>query len=291
MTLSRYILHKRAVGLARKVQRRVGRALGFARTHQPFVPAPIPRILWLYWDQGFDQAPGIVQACAARWRALHPGWDVRLLDRDSIEGLVAMPPLPDGIMKAHYADVLRTRLLATHGGVWADPTIWVSRPLGEWLPFAAQAGFFAFTWIDGDRPFIGHTYRRTVGNWFLAAAPGNPLVNAWDRQVLDYWQGRGATDNYYWHNDALEYVARRNEAARDVWLRMPKMGAMPPHLVFALFSGRMEQGRESDVQQAIADGTIPLHKLSWRMDGQFPAIAAFLEQAEQVAQSTGRAHT
>ncbi|MFC3098021.1 capsular polysaccharide synthesis protein [Alteraurantiacibacter palmitatis] len=281
MTLPRYIRLKRAQGLAGKVQRRIVRALGMARPHQPFIPAPVPRRLWLYWDQGFAVAPGIVQACATRWQAMHPGWDVRLLDRSQVDGLVAMPPLPDGILKAHYADVLRTRLLATHGGVWADPTIWVSRPLDEWLPFAAQAGFFAFTWIAGDRPFIGHTYSRTIGNWFLAAAPGNAFVSAWDRQVQAYWQGRGKTDNYYWHNDAAEYVARRDPAAREVWDRMPKMGAMPPHLVFALFAGRMEPGREAEMQQAITQRSIPLHKLSWRLDDRFAEIAAFLTAAEE----------
>lgn len=275
MSHPRYILRKAIVNRARAVLRRLGLATPAPATLLPELPAAIPRIIWLHWEQGYDAAPELVQACRRTWETLNPGWDIRVLDRASAAAAVDLPTLPDTILSAHRADVLRTRLLAEHGGVWADATTWCLRPLDEWLPMAGHAGFFIFTWTGEDRRIIGRSWPRLIGNWFIAAAPGNPLVREWDRLTTLYWQGRRATGYYFWHNDALEHAIRHDTAAARVWDRMPKYSAGPPHFAWLA----LERGEDlGQAREGIRSGAVPLQKLSWRMEVPIEELRQILEE-------------
>lgn len=44
----------------------------------------IPKIIWMYWEQGWDRAPLLVQACKKSWEYYNDDWEVRTLDRKSV---------------------------------------------------------------------------------------------------------------------------------------------------------------------------------------------------------------
>lgn len=281
-----FLAGKKLRFLARRILRKVGAgALFDTAGWQPRIPEIIPQTMWIYWDQGLADAPALVQACVARWRECHPQWTIHVLDRRSLRDHVVMPQLPETIQKAHFADVLRTRLLAEHGGVWVDATTWCSRPLDHWLPAAAQAGFFVYAWTDADRPFISRSQPRILGNWFIAGAKGNHLIRQWDRATQEYWAGRQVTDNYFWHADAVDYLITHDPASRAIWQRMPQFGAVPPHLAQIWLTGA--GGEPAAIRRAIAAGAIPVHKLNWRMDTAVPDIVEFLAFAPDCPQDTG----
>ena len=267
-----HIRRKSLAHLGRRALLRTGLRKRRALRSAPYSPSAIPRVLWMYWEQGFANAPPIVQACVASWKAQNPGWDIRLLDATCVNAHVDCPALPEDALSAHRADVLRTRLLNVHGGVWADATTWCLRPLDEWLPILGYAGFFAFNWDNSDAQIISGSWPRKVGNWFIAAAAGNALIKEWDRISCDYWQGRETAGNYFWHNDALEYAIGSLGEAAKVWDAMPKVSAGPAHFVWlALEHGQDEQA----ARDAIATRSIPLQKLSWRMKASVGEIEAF----------------
>ncbi|MEL6416680.1 MAG: capsular polysaccharide synthesis protein [Pseudomonadota bacterium] len=268
-----HIRSKQVSFWARRALRKVGIGRPPPRQREPYPPESIPRILWLYWDKGLDAAPELVRACVDSWRCLNAEWDIRLLDAANVTEYVDMPSLPDTIASAHKADVLRTLLLAKHGGVWADATVWCLRPLDEWLPMAGYSGFFTFKWQNPDAQIITVPWPRMIGNWFIAAAPGNALIAEWDRVTCKYWQGRDAAGNYFWHNDALEYVIGADAAARQVWGAMPSISAGPPHFAWLA----LEHGTDKErARAAIATGAIPVQKLSWRMDAGLDEVKAIL---------------
>lgn len=243
----------------------------------------IPRVIWIYWDSGEEAAPPLVRRCIRSWREANPGWEVRMLDAGNWSAWADLPDLPASVSPAHFADVLRTRLLARHGGVWADATAFCTRPLSDWLPMlAGQSGFFAFLWIPGDRAFLGEGPGRTIGNWFLASEPGGAIIAAWDRETARYWDGRAAADSYFWHNDAFEWLVMTDRAARRAWARTPRMGALTPHLAWH----HLETGAAAEaLEAALAAGAVPVHKLSWRMTCPVGEIEALL--APGMAPDTG----
>jgi len=272
-----YVAAKRTADFARRAARKLLPFLKPQGSVMPEVPAVVPKILWINWNQGHSAAPAIVQACRKTWQELNPNWDIRLLDRTNAGQYVDLPPLPNSISDAHRSDVLRTRLLAEYGGVWADATTWCLKSLDEWLPMVAHAGFFVFNWDNGDKRMIAAGLPRLVGNWFIAAAPRNPLVMEWDRLACEYWAGRQSTSDYFWHNDALEYALRSHEPSRRVWGRMPKFSAGPPHFAWLA----LERGEAfATARQAIATCTTPLQKLSWRISCELDEIQALLGVGE-----------
>ena len=91
-----------------------------------------------------------------------------------------------------FSDVLRWRLLARHGGVWADATTYCCKPLDSWLPSCvSDNGFFCF---KSPEHFLYHS-------WFLLGDPLNPTVKAMNSEMerffisfggcFSYWELRG----------------------------------------------------------------------------------------------------
>lgn len=45
----------------------------------------IPKILWMLWLQGMDNAPYVVQKCAESWKKQNPNWEIRYLDENTVK--------------------------------------------------------------------------------------------------------------------------------------------------------------------------------------------------------------
>ena len=175
--------------------------------------------LFTYWHQGFDQAPPIVRACVRNAERLHSGWRMHLIDAGSVSSWTDPVPIPEErwnqLSLAHRSDLIRTQLLIKHGGVWADPTVWFSRPLDDWLPSHMEAGLFLFRHPGRDR---------TISNWFITAEPGNPLLVRLYDKLCAYW-----SDNEFDNFDRpmslsaqwLHRILRRNQSLPRLWLRTP----------------------------------------------------------------------
>ena len=87
---------------------------------------PIEKIIWIYWHQGWDNAPDIIKICKKSWIKKNPEWDVRALDFKSINHFVDIN-LEKNILKslciAHQSDLIRLGLLEKYGGVWVDASL------------------------------------------------------------------------------------------------------------------------------------------------------------------------
>ena len=143
--------------------------------------APFPKKLFLAWFQGWDHAPEVVTHCRRSWEYHNPTWEIHFLDQDNLSDYIDLDDfsnLYNTVPLNGFSDIVRIHLLKKYGGVWADATCFCCRPLDEWLDDCLASGFFAF-----DRP---RRYRM-IASWFLAAAPGNRLVDIYCRAVSRYW--------------------------------------------------------------------------------------------------------
>jgi hypothetical protein len=223
-----------------------------------------------------------VRACLASWRRHNPGWTLTVLDRDSAPALADMPTGPGDIPVQSYADLLRLRLLARHGGVWVDATTFCLRPLDHWLPMLAQGGFFAFTWTPADRWFIWPNVPRRITNWFLASEPRGAIVSAWEAGALAYWQGRRTPHVYYWPHMLWEFIALTDRRFARHAAAMPRIGCFSPHLVH----DHVKTGRDPATVRAMLDsGAVPFQKLRWNWSA--PALARAAQVLPDLADLPG----
>lgn len=254
-----------------------------------------PRIIWMYWHQGLDQAPATARACVETWRRLNPGWKLICLDQHSVGQYIgtdqpwqALPWL--GL--AHRADLIRLHLLSEHGGVWADASLCCVQPLDQWIDAAVSSGFFCFAAPGRDR---------VMSNWFMAALPGNLLVRRQLAELSDYfcdndfgapgplrqrlirrlgkrfnrnvattrgwfswWVRRGLrVYPYFIFHYVFARLVEDDAECRAIWQAMPKISADGPH---AAQSAGLLKPLPTTLRTAIDAREQPMYKLDWRVD-------------------------
>jgi hypothetical protein len=223
------------------------------------VGGAVPNRVWIYWEQGWDQAPPLVAACLRSWIEHNPDAEIVALDARSVLDWVDPERLfpGRGMSLNHKSNLIRLNLLARHGGIWVDATTFCTTPLSAWLPPLTGTGFFTFTRPGKDR---------LLSSWFLAAAPGHPLILGWRERAERYWGLVNRAHFYFWFHYLFADMVRDDEEQRRRWRAVPRVSASGPHEVqfFALGHGNREH-----VLETLRLNRVPIHKLNWRID--FPA--------------------
>jgi Capsular polysaccharide synthesis protein/Tetratricopeptide repeat len=174
-----------------------GRAAGAARS-----PSGLPARVWVYWGQGFAEAPPVVSRCQEELRRYHTADEVVALDDRRVTDYVEIPELVrrrTARNRTKFSDVLRLELLSRHGGIWLDATCLVRGRVPDVVPELLDSGFFAFR----HRP-------ARIASWFLASEPNHPVVAMTREAQYLYWEHfPRATEYFILHHliESLYYVA------------------------------------------------------------------------------------
>jgi hypothetical protein len=145
-------------------------------------PRAIPPILWAYWSGGTP--PLLVERCFVQWRRLHPGFEVRILDADTVRHYVPdIPPALASAAIAKQSDWLRLELLRRYGGIWLDASTILTAPL-DWV-LAEQARTGADYLGYYLERFTTVPERPVVESWFMAAPAGSPFIEDLQREFTD----------------------------------------------------------------------------------------------------------
>lgn len=225
-------------------------------------PHAIPRRIFMLWQQGWDTAPSIVRACADSWRRHNPGWELHLLDDRSLSRVAPADLLIEapGASRPARSDLVRMALLRANGGIWADATLFCTRPLDDWLPLAANAGLFMFS---RPRPY------RWFDVWFMAASAGNPVIAAWHDMVRQYWGLFRRPHHYYWLPYLFEHLAAVDPAVLAAWHKVPVFSALGP---LAVAGAPFAHDAPRALFDLIAENRVPVHKLGHKWLGH-PTLA------------------
>lgn len=145
----------------------------------------IPKIIWMFWDSGFENAPEVVQLSVRSWQEMNPDYEVILLSNDNLEQYLgfdfnAIFQISTArCLPATKADLLRLHLLSKHGGIWVDATTFCLTPLSQWLASAIEhCGLFNFR----------HKYDIScpVEAWFIASPKSSIIINKVLKLMVDY---------------------------------------------------------------------------------------------------------
>jgi mannosyltransferase OCH1-like enzyme len=111
----------------------------------------LPRVIWMLWFQGWEQAPHLQKQCLQSWQLYNPSWEVKAITSNDLPAVLEddfevyeklKKDNADNFPMQAQSDLLRFLILKRHGGVWADSTMLCRRPLDEWLGGVMTAGFF-----------------------------------------------------------------------------------------------------------------------------------------------------
>jgi hypothetical protein len=240
-----YIFRRDAVAL---VGGRLDELRAAASTHT--VVEDRSDVVWVFWAQGFDQAPDVVKLCRATM-ARHLTRPVVELTDESIGALVSLPADIDAMVTDRTArsDLLRLELLARYGGTWLDATCYLTDDVGARLTEHAQeSGFFA--------PAKENT---TIGTWNLTAEPGHRLVTMTLEALYASWRKDGKLPHYFTFHHLFEALALTDPRFGELVEAMPRVPTAQSLRLRHLMSRDVT---DQEFEQALARTTI--HKLSYK---------------------------
>ncbi len=141
----------------------------------------IPPVIAQFWDS--ETVPDDVAAAIATWRDRNRGFEHRLFNEATARAFIERTHGERAAVafdRCHHpamkADFFRVAYLASEGGLYIDADDACVRPLVELLGAISGAGFAAS--FSGDvAPY--------VHNWFLAAAPGAPVLKLALADMID----------------------------------------------------------------------------------------------------------
>jgi hypothetical protein len=169
---------------------------------------PLPKTIWLLWLQGWDNAPWVPKQVAKSWEKLNPGWEIKLIDRETC------PVEIYGDTPQAQSDVIRLELLSKYGGVWADSTMLCMQPLDDWVHEAVEpAGIWMYR---GRLPAC-----TGPASWFIVAKPGNMMSTKWVEACREYWKGRANNDAYPWMDNLWFKIYEDDQEFKDEWAKVP----------------------------------------------------------------------
>jgi hypothetical protein len=250
--------------MARFVQRHLDEILDRAAAAMPPAAAvtepsvtladtAIPPRVWVYWEQGFAHAPPVARLCRAELDRFHAPGEVVGLDADSEPAWTDIPSHvreKTAADRTRFSDVVRLDLLSRYGGVWVDATCLPRTRLPAHAATLAPTGFFAFTSREA-RP----------SSWFLASAPGHPLLVLLREAEYAFWAHRDTPLHYFDLHHMFEALHDHVPWARTVWGAVPEVGHRAP----LRLRSRLHSPYDPERFRDLVDGMF-VHKLGWRYD-------------------------
>ena len=160
-----------------------------------------PKVIWMFWLQGWEHATELSRLCLRSWRELNPEWEVVPLSRYNIEQYLELDSITDDFYSKKpiscSVDLLNLNLLNQYGGIWIDSTVLCQKPLDSWIGNSLDTGFFAHKFDPPVTINDGAEKPRILSTWFIAADAGHYIIKKWCERYNDYWLGRKEPDFYF----------------------------------------------------------------------------------------------
>lgn len=180
------------------------------RSEESTAEASGPRV-FIFWGQGFDQAPSLVRKCLLRAQKLIPDSRLVVLDDTNLLEWIDLPPVivaARGASYAAYSDYIRFALLARYGGIWMDATCYCNEdPTEKYQQLISGEGFFAF-----DKKQHG-----VISSWFLASDKGNYIVELNRLAQILYWSVFSDVNTYFFAHQIFRTLVRLDKRAALAW--------------------------------------------------------------------------
>ncbi|MGX5772919.1 capsular polysaccharide synthesis protein [Microbacterium trichothecenolyticum] len=182
--------------------------------------------LYTFWNTPLEGAPPLVQACVGEMTRLHADLPTPLtvLDGRSARELVEIPDaVADALEKdhpAHFSDFVRISVLDRLGGIWVDATCWAPAPLPGAVAPLLTAGALYPRWTH-----------RQIGNWFIAAVPGTPLIRLQRLALAAWWDHGDGIPDYFLYHRIFEVLLDLVPEFHGQWDAAPTLSSAASHLL------------------------------------------------------------
>jgi len=131
-----------------------------------------PKIIYTFWDS--DELPPIVKASIETWKKHCPEYEIRILNYENTKHI----GIKHRDSHARYADFVRLYCLEETGGVWIDASVFLQRPLDDWIESGYDYTGYHAEFFSTDEKYP------VIENWFMAAPKGSKFIADWKNEFF-----------------------------------------------------------------------------------------------------------
>ena len=209
--------------------------------------------LFIYWEQGWDNAPYICKMCLKSWEKYNKNdWNIIKLDAHNTTEYITMEDIIPNYWNiktiAFRADLLRLNLLNKYNGVWVDATTFCTKPLNSWI--YQYKDFFAFY-----KP----SKIKQMSNWFLFSNKQNYIMKTLTHNLNQYWTNRNSNNNYFIFHDIFNRLYDTDAKFKNQWDKVHHISANIPHKL--KYKDKHLEYIPNDKKQHIVTIQSPMYKL------------------------------
>ena len=189
--------------------------------------------IWIFWWQGMDNAPALVQRCYNSVKEHLSGWEIILITEQNYKEYVSFPEhiiekLEYGqITLTHFSDMLRLELLINHGGLWLDATVLCTS--GDIPQSILKSDLFVY---QTQKPGADGK-ATTMSSWMMWAKTNNHILKATQSMLYEYWRKNSKMDDYFLLHQFFSIACKKySKEASDIF---PYDNSIPHLLLLHLF--------------------------------------------------------
>ena len=219
---------------------------------------PITPMIWVFWWQGEDNAPEIVKRCISSIRKNSYGMKVCIIDSQNYQQFVSVPlhilkKLNSGTISfTHFSDYYRMALLASHGGMWIDASIYLKGRLPAEI---LELPIYTVRNPGGDSTNVSN-WEWTVG--VMAGWKGNTLFSTVENLLSEYWKTHDNVVDYFLFDYMIRLTVNYCEGLRKDIARIPINNTS-----FMYLQDHLDDAAEEYVRDFYFQNTV-LYKVSWK---------------------------
>lgn len=153
--------------------------------------------IWVMWWQGEENAPELVKMCINSIRRNANDANVIIITEKNYKDYA---DIPDYIIEKHkkgiisfaqLSDIMRVFLIAKHGGLWLDSTIYVSQPIPskcfDSYLFSLHTSYKKTAFVQNDR----------IHCFVLGGTKNSPIFQYIREFLSAYWKDHDVIIDYY----------------------------------------------------------------------------------------------
>jgi len=186
----------------------------------------IPKIIWIYWHQGWDNATEISKLCLESWIYNNKLWKVIPLSKDNINLYLDLDKITDNFNEKKplscTVDILNINLLNKYGGIWVDATVFCYKPLDLWLSNYTKNGLFMYKRLNQSM---------ILDTWFIASSSNNYVIEKWCDLFTKHWLGRKEPDNYFDFYHIFKNLYNSDKNVKNIFDNIPTIDTNKPHIL------------------------------------------------------------
>lgn len=218
----------------------------------------INHTIWIFWYQGIENAPDLVQKCfESVYRNKPKNFEVVLLTAQNLDDYIIFPDwiwqkYNEGYFNlTHLSDILRIELLYVYGGCWIDATVFCSGKIPQYM---LSGDIFMFNLASvATNPVL------KMSSWWIFANQGNRLVQLTRQTIYEYWKYETDIHDYFLLHIIMSKIIDEDEQSKAAFQTMTYFNSGNAHIL------QRKLGIEFDAHEWENIKAIsPVHKLSYK---------------------------